>query len=99
MNIETWPVTERPRERLLAHGPNVLTDAELLAVLLRVGVRGASSLDVARDLLAKHRNLSGVMRSLSGANPGRPRGLGPAKVAQLKAGVEFARRLLAEEIR
>ena len=98
MNIDTWPATERPRERLLAHGPSVLTDAELLAVLLRVGIRGASSLDVARDLLAKHRNLSGVMRSLGGANPGS-RGVGPAKVAQLKAGVELVRRLLAEEIR
>src|SRR6266496_5249391 len=98
MNIDTWPATERPRERLLAHGPGVLTDAELLAVLLRVGVRGASSLDVARDLLAKHRNLSGVMRSLGRAHP-ESRGVGPAKVAQLKAGVELVRRLLAEEIR
>jgi len=98
MNIDTWPATERPRERLLAHGPGVLTDAELLAVLLRVGVPGASSLDVARDLLAKHRNLSGVMRSLVGADSER-RGVGPAKIAQLKAGVELARRLLAEEIR
>jgi len=98
MNIDTWPATERPRERLLAQGPGVLTDAELLAVLLRVGIRGASSLDVARDMLAKHRNLSGVMRSLDGARP-ESRGVGPAKVAQLKAGVELVRRLLAEEIR
>src|SRR5437763_15024654 len=98
MNIDTWPATERPRERLLAHGPGVLTDAELLAVLLRVGVRGATSLDVARDLLAKHRNLSGVMRSLDGARP-ESRDVGPAKIAQLKAGVELVRRLLAEGIR
>ena len=98
MRIGAWPHYERPRERLLAHGPGILTDAELLAVLLRVGVRGASSLDVARDLLAKHRNLSGVMRSLGGTNP-ESRGVGPAKVAQLRASVELARRLLAEEIR
>src|SRR5438874_3177241 len=98
MNIDTWPATERPRERLLAQGPGVLTDAELLAVLLRVGVRGATSLDMARDLLAKHRNLSGVMRSLGGESPER-RGVGPAKIAQLKAGVELARRLLVEEAR
>src|SRR5438046_9959026 len=98
MNIDTWPPSERPRERLLAQGPGVLTDTELLAVLLRVGVRGASSLDVARDLLAKHRNLSGVMRSLGGADSERY-GVGPAKIAQLKAGVELARRLLVEEAR
>ena len=98
MNINICPATERPRERLLAHGPGALTDAELLAVLLRAGVPGASSLDVAHDLLAKHRNLSGVMRSLGAADSER-RGVGPAKVAQLKASVELARRLLAEEIR
>jgi DNA repair protein RadC len=97
MNIDTWPAAERPRERLLARGPSALTNAELLAVLLRVGVRGASSLDVARDLLATHRSLSGVMRSLDEAHPAC-RGVGPAKVAQLKAGVELARRLLAEEM-
>ena len=89
---------EGPCERLLAHGPSTLTDAEVLAVLLRTGVSGTSALEIARDLLARHRGLSGVMAA-SGKELSRCRGLGPAKIAQLKAGVELMRRVLAEEIR
>ena len=49
MAITDWPEGERPRERLLAHGPEALSDAELLAIYLRVGVRGKSAVDLARD--------------------------------------------------
>ena len=76
---------EGPRERLLAHGPSSLTDAEVLAVLLRTGVAGVSALEIARDLLTRHRGLSGVMAAPASELALR-RGLGPAKVAQLKAG-------------
>jgi len=96
-NMADWPASERPRERLLALGAAVLTDAELLAVVLGSGSAGASSLDVARDLLGRHRTLSGLLTE----TPGRlaaAKGVGPTKAAQLKAGVELARRLLREEV-
>jgi DNA repair protein RadC len=98
MTITDWPRRERPRERLLAHGAAALSDAELLAVVLRTGTGGASALDVARDLLARHRGLTGVLGA-TGASLEQSRGLGPAKVAQLKAGIELARRMLIEEVR
>ena len=96
-NIAAWPPGERPRERLLAHGASALTDAELLSVVLGHGSTGTSALDIARDLLGRHRNLSGLFgespRKLAAA-----KGVGPTKAAQLKAGVELARRLLREEM-
>jgi DNA repair protein RadC len=98
MAITDWPQCERPRERLLARGAAALSDAELLAVVLRTGSAGASALDVARDLLARHRGLTGVLGA-TGASLEQSRGLGPAKAAQLKASVELARRMLAEEVR
>ena len=54
MAISDWPEGERPRERLLAHGPQALSDAELLAIYLRVGVRGKSAVDLARELLQRN---------------------------------------------
>ena len=98
MKMSRSPQAERPRERLLAQGPAALTDAELLAVLLRTGIRGASALDIARDLLARHRSLTGVIGASCGSLA-QSRGLGQVKVAQLKASVEITRRMLAEEIR
>jgi DNA repair protein RadC len=98
MTITDWPRCERPRERLLAHGAAALSDAELLAVVLRTGIAGTSVLDVARDLLARYRSLTAVLGATS-ASLEQSRGLGPAKTAQLKASVELARRMLAEEVR
>jgi len=95
--IGDWPVNERPRERLLMHGAALLTDAELLEVLLATGCAGATSLDVARDLLARYRGLSALFAD-STAALARSKGLGVAKVARLLAGVEIARRLLREEV-
>jgi len=96
-NIAAWPAGERPRERLFAHGPAALTDAELIAVVLGAGSARASALDVARDLLGRHRNLSTLfgesIETLAGTE-----GIGPAKAAKLKAGVELARRILREEM-
>lgn len=59
MAISDWPLTERPRERLLAHGAAFLSDAELLAVFLRTGIRGKSAVDLARELLANLNGLGG----------------------------------------
>lgn len=62
MAISDWPLTERPRERLLAHGAAILSDAELLAVFLRTGMRGKSAVDLARELLANLNGLGGAIR-------------------------------------
>ena len=96
MKIADWPATERPRERLLALGPGALSDAELIALFLRTGVRGKSALDLARDLLARGGGLSGLL----GANriPVGIKGLGLAKTAQLGAVLELARRCLREDL-
>jgi DNA repair protein RadC len=96
MRICDWPAGERPRERLFAHGAAALSDAELLSLLLRTGVRGASALDLARSLLARFGGLARLLaagpRDVAGV-----RGVGPARSAELAAVVELARRSLAEE--
>lgn len=98
MAITDWPASERPRERLLAQGPQALSDAELLAIYLRVGVRGRSAVELARDLLLRH---EGSLSRLATATPeqlaGTP-GIGMAKAAQLLASFELARRALAESM-
>ncbi|MGE5468037.1 MAG: UPF0758 domain-containing protein, partial [Ignavibacteria bacterium] len=99
MAITDWPPAERPRERLLAHGGAALSDAELLAIFLRVGVRGCSAVDLARSLLER---FGGSLTRLSHADAqalAALPGMGPAKAAQLVAVLELARRALAEEIR
>jgi DNA repair protein RadC len=53
MPISDWPLAERPRERLLDHGAQVLADAELLAICLRTGIPGKSAVDLARDLISE----------------------------------------------
>ena len=98
MAIHQWPEAERPRERLIRHGPQVLSDAELLAIFLRVGVTGKSAVDLACDMLAHF----GSLHALFGATIEQfslLHGLGPAKFAQLQAVMELARRALSEELR
>jgi len=98
MSIRNWPQRERPRERLLERGPAVLTEAELLAILLGTGVRGQSALDVARALLVEFGSLSGLLT----ATPQRlcgARGLGPARYVVLQASLELARRHYQEPLR
>ena len=97
MRIAEWPAAERPRERLLALGPEALSDAELIALFLRTGVRGKSALDLARDLLARTGGLSQLLGA--GRIPGGVKGLGPAKKAELSAVLELAKRSLKEELR
>ena len=53
MTITEWPMDDRPREKLLAKGPEALSDAELIAILLRTGIKGASAVDLARHVLAR----------------------------------------------
>lgn len=97
MAIPDWPSAERPRERLAAHGAQALSDAELLALFLRTGVRGKSAVALARDLLAAGGGLAGLFADLARLGP--VPGLGPAKRAQLAAVLEVARRVLAAELR
>ena len=93
--IWEWPAAERPRERLLADGARRLTTAELLGIILVTGARGRSAIELARDLLRDFGGLAGLEstepRLLQAAA-----GLGPAKLAQIKAALELGRRLLAE---
>ncbi len=97
MAISDWPLAERPRERLLADGAGALSDAELLAVFLRTGVRGKSAVELARELLAKAGGLAGLLGG--SAELKTVRGIGPAKSAQLAAVMEVARRCLKEDLR
>lgn len=90
--------SERPRERLLARGPSSLSDAELVALFLGTGVRGQSALDVAGELLARFGRLSRVLSASHGELDAVP-GIGPARLAQIAAVMELARRALAEEMK
>ena len=98
MAITDWPAEERPRERLIEHGAHSLSDAELLAVFLRMGVAGKSAVDLGRDMLAHFGSLNRMfgasLKDFSQLN-----GLGPAKYAQLQAVLELARRSLKEQLR
>ncbi len=98
MAITDWPEDERPRERLLAQGAAALSDAELLAIFLRVGVRGKSAVDLARVLIGHFGSLNRLFAARRGEFVAIA-GLGPAKYAQLQAVLEMSRRALAEEIR
>lgn len=94
MAIAQWPDSERPREKLLLRGAASLSDAELLAIFLRTGTRGRTAVDLARDLLGRH----GGLRPLLDCEPrvllARHKGLGTAKVVQLRAALELGRRYL-----
>jgi len=97
MAINDWPEGERPREKLRERGAAALSTAELLAIVLRTGTRGKSAVDLGRDLLKEFGSLS----SLFSADLDRLlpiKGLGNAKVLQLQAVIELARRALQEQI-
>ena len=101
MPVKDLPAQARPREKLLARGPQALADAELLAVLLRTGLPGRGVLQMAEDLLGQESgfgSLSGLLQA-DGAQLRRVKGLGPAKRAELMAVLELSRRALAEQLR
>lgn len=98
MAINTWPEDQRPRERLIKHGAQILSDAELLAVFLRVGVSGKSAVDLGREMIGHFGSLNGLfMASLTDFS--KLNGLGPAKYAQLQAVMELARRSISEDLK
>ena len=97
MSISLWPVSERPGEKLLAQAADKLSDAELLAIFLRIGMKGKSALDLARHLL----NHYGSIRALLKTDPEdfcKQPGMGLAKYAQLQASLELANRCLGETL-
>jgi DNA repair protein RadC len=98
MAITDWPEGDRPREKLLARGAAALSDAELLAIFLRVGVTGKSAVDLARDLLNHFGGLTRLFASEQAAFSAF-HGMGPAKYAQLQAVLEMSRRALGENMR
>jgi DNA repair protein RadC len=98
MSITQWPEDERPRERLLKQGAAALSDAELVAIFLRVGVTGKSAVDLARDLVAKFGSLNGLF-SASEKDLCAVHGMGQAKYVQLQAVLEMAKRALVEDIK
>ncbi|MDO9225733.1 MAG: DNA repair protein RadC [Pseudomonadota bacterium] len=98
MAITDWPEGERPREKLLQRGPAALSDAELLAIFLRVGVTGKSAVDLARDLLQHFGSLTRLFNAAQAEFTAFP-GMGPAKYAQLQAVLEMARRALGEDMK
>lgn len=92
--MSCWPPEDRPRERLYSSGPAALADAELLALQLGSGARGASAVEVARELLAAY----GSLADMAGREPeelARLRGVGRGKAARLAAAFELSRRLRA----
>jgi DNA repair protein RadC len=93
LRLKELPPAEQPRERLASQGPAALSDAELLAILLRVGVEGTNVLQLAQQLLIEHHGWNGLLRA-EYAELCRKRGLGAAKAATLKAALEIGRRLL-----
>jgi len=98
MSMAGRAASERPRERLLAQGPQALSDAELVALFIGTGVRGQSALDVARELLARFGRVSRLLSAAKREVDSVP-GVGAAKYAQIAAVMELARRALAEEMR
>jgi len=95
-SIKNWPKDDRPREKLLREGEHKLSNTELLAILLRSGVKGESAIDLARKMLQKFK----TFRNMSHTDIRdwkELKGLGQAKIAQIKAAIEIGRRFKEEE--
>src|SRR5947207_5949461 len=95
LKIREMPQDERPREKLLAHGPDALSNAELIAILLRTGRRGMNVIDVARELLDRHKSFAELSRcSVQELN--EIKGIGPAKALELVAAFNLGKRFAQE---
>jgi len=96
VSIRNWAEEDRPREKLLKYGEHTLSNAELLAILIRTGTPGRSAVDIGRELLHKFKSL----RSMNGVDVSEFKkilGLKDAKIAQIKAAIELGRRMISEE--
>jgi len=94
-SVKEWPEDEQPRERLMKYGASSLSDAQLLAIIIRNGRNGRSSVDLCIELLDKFKSLEGIAQAgfdeICGKKHG-VKGIGPAKAAELKAAIELGRR-------
>jgi DNA repair protein RadC len=97
MLLKSLPPDARPREKLLARGPGALSDAELLALLLRTGIAGKNVLVMAQEVIDSFGGMAGLL-SASAEDLKRIKGLGPAKRTEVVAVLELARRALAEQL-
>jgi DNA repair protein RadC len=98
MGIADWPDDQKPREKLLQRGADALTDAELLAIVLRTGVKGKSAVDLGRELVERFGGVHGLLEAEAAAIQ-QTIGLGQAKAAQLLAALAVAKRALDSEVR
>ena len=87
------PADDRPREKLIEHGPDILSNSELLAILIRTGTTERSALDIARELTENGGLYSNIAQARSVADLSKIKGLGPAKAATILAAVELGRRV------
>ena len=97
MLLKDLPLDARPREKLLARGPGALSDAELLALLLRTGLPGKNALQMGQELISTFGGVSGLLNTPAEALK-KIKGLGPAKRAEIVAVLELARRALASQL-
>ncbi|PCK09969.1 MAG: hypothetical protein COA42_01540 [Alteromonadaceae bacterium] len=97
MAIHQWPEQDRPREKLLMHGAQALSDTELLAIFLRTGCVGKSAVDLARDLVHNFKGLRAMLEA-SQKEFCSHKGLGQATYAQLQAVLEISKRHMAEQL-
>ncbi len=95
MKLKDWPENERPRERLLYYGGEALSDAQLLAIILRTGGGGRGVLPLAVELLDSFKGLRNI-EAASIHDLRQVKGLGSAKIAQIKAAFELGKRLMSE---
>lgn len=93
--IKDWPENERPRERLIKYGAESLSDAQLLAIILRTGSGGKGVLNLCMDLLDKYKGLRNI-DAVAISDLSKEKGIGIAKIAQIKAAFELGKRLMSE---
>ena len=98
MSISQWPMDDRPRDKLLSKGPKALTNAELLAIFLRVGRRGVNAKQMAQELIDHFGGLGPLLKA-DQVTFCEAKGLGQAKYCQLQATLELTRRYLDEQLR
>jgi DNA repair protein RadC len=98
MAISEWPKDQRPRERLLATGPESLSDPELIAILLRTGIAGKNAIELGREILSHFGSLNRLFAA-SSDELAKLKGLGPAKLAIFQTVIELARRAIFEELK
>jgi len=96
--ISSWPIDDRPREKLLKKGPRSLSNSELLAILIRTGTRGVNAIDLGRQLMEKFKTFRD-MAHMDERDWRQFKGLGNSKIAMIQAALEIGRRFREDEVR